>query len=544
MKNDKAGLERQNELLKKELELERKNRTAPTGASLTDQHIIQALNMKIENYESNNKLLVNETISLRDTLAELRKTNQGVVFEIDEFRRRHNLLKERLETMEREKGELEGRVRADSNAEIASQTENMKLRLRINELQEQAKDQEHYAGQIRNLREELGNAQAQIRELKTREFDLEAENNNLRREAQRAYALAEENEMLKRSVNNSERANKQLLESSDHTKNEVIRVNQEKLRLQNELIEVKSTLKLTEGDLVTVRERLSNLEKEYRKLEQQNNTNILKLNQSESALNNALIERDNLANESQQLGLKIKMLEFEYLKLKNDSQKEDLLNQVNILTSRLGETERHLSNSKRLEEQRASELVQRGNELQQKNNELLLALRELSEVRKLLLEMNFDSVEALVRELQQKERAAHEQRQEVARLQQQSSQQLTKLALENDRLKKDALDLSQKLYEHKERADRFSAAINMLEAEKVALNERIAHLDDTIRQYIAQDNSREIFSKVETKAVDSSYYDERISQRQFGEVKYLREPVEKALDKLDKAAEKVIMSLK
>ena len=75
----------------------------------------------------------------------------------------------------------------------------------------------------------------------------------MRREAQRAYALAEENEMLKRSVNNSERANKQLLESSDHTKNEVIRVNQEKLRLQNELIEVKSTLKLTEGDLVTVR---------------------------------------------------------------------------------------------------------------------------------------------------------------------------------------------------------------------------------------------------------------------------------------------------
>ena len=45
---------------------------------------------------------------------------------------------------------------------------------------------------------------------------------------------------------------------------------------------------------------------------------------------------------------------------------------------------------------------------------------------------------------------------------------------------------------------------------------------------------------METKGVDNSYYDERISQRQFGEVKYLREPVEKALDKLDKAAEKVM----
>lgn len=59
---------------------------------------------------------------------------------------------------------------------------------------------------------------------------------------------------------------------------------------------MKSNLRLNEGDLVAVRERLSNLEKEYRKLEQQNNMNIVKINQSESSLNNAIIERDNLAN--------------------------------------------------------------------------------------------------------------------------------------------------------------------------------------------------------------------------------------------------------
>lgn len=36
--------------MRKELELERKNKTSPMGASQTDQHIIQSLNMKIENY--------------------------------------------------------------------------------------------------------------------------------------------------------------------------------------------------------------------------------------------------------------------------------------------------------------------------------------------------------------------------------------------------------------------------------------------------------------------------------------------------------------
>ena len=65
--------------------------------------------------------------------------------------------------------------------------------------------------------------------------------------------------MLKRSIANYERANEDLLKGSDHTKNELIRANQEKLTFQNEIIQVKSTLRLTEGDLTTVRERLNNL---------------------------------------------------------------------------------------------------------------------------------------------------------------------------------------------------------------------------------------------------------------------------------------------
>lgn len=89
-----------------------------------------------------------------------------------------------------------------------------------------------------------------------------------------------------------------------------------------------------------------------------------------------------------------------------------------------------------MEEQRGNELMQRNNELHFKNNELLLALAELSEVRKLLLEVNFDSVETIVKELQQKERINSEQKTEINRLNQQSSQQLSKIALENDRLKK------------------------------------------------------------------------------------------------------------
>ena len=52
------------------------------------------------------------------------------------------------------------------------------------------------------------------------------------------------------------------------------------------------------------------------------------------------------------------------------------------------------------------------------------------------------------------------------------------------------MELNQKLFEHKERAERFLANINQLEAEKVALNERIARLEESIRQYVAQDNSR------------------------------------------------------
>ena len=112
------------------------------------------------------------------------------------------------------------------------------------------------------------------------------------------------------------------------------------------------------------------------------------------------------------------------------------MNQVNILTTRLKESEHNLSNSKRMEEQRGNELMQRNNELHFKNNELLLALAELSEVRKLLLEVNFDSVETIVKELQQKERINSEQKIEINRLNQQSSQQLSKIALENDRLKK------------------------------------------------------------------------------------------------------------
>lgn len=134
-------------------------------------------------------------------------------------------MKSRLEGIEKDKSDLEIRARADSNAEIASQTENMKLRLRINELQEQAKDQDFYANQIRGLKEELNTAQLQVRELKTKQFDLDSDNNNLRKEAQRAYGLAEENEMLKRSINNYERTNEDLLKGSDHTKNELVRVN-------------------------------------------------------------------------------------------------------------------------------------------------------------------------------------------------------------------------------------------------------------------------------------------------------------------------------
>lgn len=213
------------------------------------------------------------------------------------------------------------------------------------------------------------------------------------------------------------------------------------------------------------------------------------------------------------------------------------MNEVNVLTTRLRESEHHLSNSKRVEEQRNAEIAQKNNELHQKNSELLQALSELAEARRLLQEVNFESVEAIVKELQNKEKVAHEQRVEHNRLSQQSSQQLSKLAFDNDKLKKELLELNQRLYEQKERADRFSANINQLEAEKVALNERIGRLDEAIRQYISQDNARDILSRTEVRqSMESSYYDERSIQRQLTEVQHLKEPFGRAVEKLDRAA--------
>lgn len=62
---------------------------------------------------------------------------------------------------------------------------------------------------------------------------MESENNNYKREAQRAYSLAEENEMLKKTIGGYERSQEDILKGSDHTKNELMRTIQEKTILQN-----------------------------------------------------------------------------------------------------------------------------------------------------------------------------------------------------------------------------------------------------------------------------------------------------------------------
>lgn len=65
----------------------------------------------------------------------------------------------------------------------------MKLRLRINELQEQLKDHDYYLNQLKTIKEENNSFQIQIREQKSKNLDIEAENSNLRKEAHRSYNL-------------------------------------------------------------------------------------------------------------------------------------------------------------------------------------------------------------------------------------------------------------------------------------------------------------------------------------------------------------------
>ena len=123
-------------------------------------------------------------------MTELRKTNNQIVNELDEFKRQNSSLKGKVDILEKD---TENRIRADSNAEIASQTENMKLRLRINELQEQLKDHDYYLNQLKTIKEENNSFQIQIREQKSKNLDIEGENSNLRKEAHRSYNLQEEN---------------------------------------------------------------------------------------------------------------------------------------------------------------------------------------------------------------------------------------------------------------------------------------------------------------------------------------------------------------
>lgn len=176
--------------------------------------------------------------------------------------------------------------------------------------------------------------------------------------------------MLKKSIASHQRSQQQLLKGSDHTKNQLMKANQDKLSLQNEVVQLRSTLRMAEGDLATGKERLFNLERQYKKLEQQFNMATLKASQAQEGLNKLLIQRDHLANQNHLLASHNRNLEFELQKLLADNQKQELLNQVNVLTTKLRDSEHHLSKSKKLEEQ--------------KSNELLAALGELAEVKRLL----------------------------------------------------------------------------------------------------------------------------------------------------------------
>lgn len=198
------------------------------------------------------------------------------------------------------------------------------------------------------------------------------------------------------------------------------------------------------------------------------------------------------------------------------------MNQIDILTSRLRESELHLTDSKRLELQKTSELQ--------------MALLELAEVKRLLLQVKFDSVEAIIRELQNQERVSYEQRVELNRLTVQSSQQISKLSFDNERLKRELLEVSQKFIEQKDKADRLVASVNHLESEKLALSERISRLDDTIREYISQDIQE---SKEIREQRTEIQFDERLVQRQLEEIDILREPLNRAVEKLDRVSEKV-----
>lgn len=141
LKNEKISLEKQIETLKRDIENERKSRISLSlGANQTDQHIIQQLNAQLQEFESKNKELVNHNISLRDTLNELRRTHNQTLNELDETKRLNLFLKSQVEGLDREKNDLTTRIRADSNAEIQAETESMKLRLRINELEREARE--------------------------------------------------------------------------------------------------------------------------------------------------------------------------------------------------------------------------------------------------------------------------------------------------------------------------------------------------------------------------------------------------------------------
>ena len=98
--------------------------------------------------------------------------------------------------------------------------------------------------------------------------------------------------------------------------------------------------------------------------------------------------------------------------------------------------------------------------------------------------MNFESVEAVIKELQHKEKIHLQEKQEQGRVAQQSLQQVTRLAVENDRLKKEVLECSKKYIEQKEEVDRMVAFVNHLEADKKGLEDKIQRLDSIIKQYI------------------------------------------------------------
>ena len=206
--------------LRQELEAERRVKVPSFGPPQPSVDPLSQQWLQQQNFESEKRTLINQVSSLKDTLDELRRTNNTTLMELDEAKRNIESLRNNLDSSRKDNIELSAKLKhSGDSSQVLAQTEIMKLTLKINEMERSQQESEFAMKKSDSLNMRLNSVEAENRDLKNRMFDLETENSSLRKEAERAYSLAQENEMLKRTILSHERSQEELLKGSDHTKN-------------------------------------------------------------------------------------------------------------------------------------------------------------------------------------------------------------------------------------------------------------------------------------------------------------------------------------